>query len=105
MFPKALLNILLLVVNPAFAVVTIPLTRHVNTLSALNILQLDQARFRYLATGGSDWVKPEPVINQAQYYSANVGVGTPPTICALRKSHYFSDFNPSSDSLVVDTGR
>lgn len=108
MFPRALLNALLpvlAVINPAFAVVTIPITRHVNTLSALNILQLDQARARYLATGVSDWARPEPVINQAQYYSANVGIGTPPTTCTLRKTNCFRYFNLFSDSLLVDTGR
>jgi hypothetical protein len=87
MFPKALLNCLLLApflaVNPAVAVVTIRLTRHLNTASTLNILKSDQARATFLATGVSSWDKPELIINQAEYYAADVGVGTPPTYCAL----------------------
>jgi len=87
MFPKALLGGLLLApflaVNPAFAVETIRLTRHLNTASTLNILKFDQARATFLATGVSSWDRPELIVNQAQYYTANVGVGTPPTYCAL----------------------
>lgn len=110
MFPKVLLNSLLLApflaVNPAFAVVTIRLTRHLNTANALNILKFDQARATFLATGVSNWDEPELlVVNQAQYYSANVGIGVPPTYCTFWKSNYFSCFNGSPDSLLVDTGR
>ncbi|KAF8330520.1 aspartic peptidase domain-containing protein [Amanita rubescens] len=90
--PKALLNGLLLApflaINPASAVVTIRLNRHLNTASALSILKFDQARATFLATGVSSWDEPEPIVNEAEYYTADVGIGTPPT--------YYS--------LLVDTG-
>ena len=72
---------LALATNPAFALVKIPLTKSRGTANAQDIVNHDQARARYFATGGS----PEQIVNGAVNadYTAQVGVGTPPTNCTL----------------------
>ena len=81
MFFKALLNTLILALvlaaHPAFALVKTPLTRQHN---APNIVNHDQTRACHFATG---CVINEPITNSAVQYTANVGVGTPPTTCTL----------------------
>ncbi|KAF8345438.1 aspartic peptidase A1 [Amanita rubescens] len=91
MFSKALLNalILALVVAPNLvtALVQLPLTRHFNHANAANIVKHDQARARYMMTGKRS-VSPFPIINEGTLYTAEIGVGNPPT----------------SYTLLIDTG-
>ncbi len=91
MFPEALLNTLLLALvlaaNPASAAFNMPLTKHINTVNAQDILARDQARASYLATGKRKSF-PQVVDNQATHYTAEVGVGTPPTNCTPRRFNY-----------------
>ena len=82
--------------------VTLPLARQLNVTGAANIVKADQARAKVLkARSQASNVPPVdtaagkifpginvPVTNQAVIYSANVGVGTPPT----------------TYKLIVDTG-
>ena len=91
MFPEALLNTLLvalvLAANPASTAFNMPLTRHINTVNGRDVLERDQARASYLATGRSKSYS-EAISNQATHYTAQVGVGTPPTNCTLRRFNY-----------------
>ncbi|GJE97844.1 aspartic peptidase A1 [Phanerochaete sordida] len=76
--------------------VTIQLARRFNTTGSKNIIELDQARAKFLKNGGSAKFKTAsassapsvPVTNGAVTYTAEVQVGSPPT----------------TFSLIVDTG-
>lgn len=61
------------------------LSRHFNVTGSHNILQSDQARARHLKArvAGKNLVSPvnSPATNQGVLYTANVGVGDPPTYC------------------------
>ena len=70
---------LVLATNPTSALVNIPITKRIATANAGDIVKRDQARARYFVTGGS----PEQIVNGAVDYTAQVGVGTPPTNCTL----------------------
>lgn len=91
MFPQALLNTLLLALalaaNPASAAFNVPLTKYINQVNAGDVLARDQARVSYLATGASKSYSQD-IINRATSYTAQVGVGTPPTNCTLRRFNY-----------------
>ncbi|KAF8330515.1 aspartic peptidase A1 [Amanita rubescens] len=92
MFPEAqvlntLVLALVLAANPASAAFNMALTRHVNTVNARDVLTRDQARASYLATGSSNSYS-QAISNRATHYTAQVGVGTPPT----------------NFSLLIDTG-
>lgn len=84
MSSKALLNALLLALlvapNLVTALVQLPLTRHFNHANAANILKHDQARARFMMTGKRS-VSPFPITNQGTVYTAEFGVGNPPTSC------------------------
>src|SRR6266550_3581534 len=86
MFPKALLNTFLLALlvaaNPVPTLVKLPLTRRLNSnnATALNILKRDQARARSLVTRD---VYNQALTDNAVHYTADVGIGTPPTTCML----------------------
>ena len=81
---KALLNTLLLALilaaNPAFALVKTALTRHHSHINGPDILKHDQARARSFVTGSS---VNQPITNNVVHYTADVGIGTPPTTCTL----------------------
>jgi hypothetical protein len=85
MFSKALLNALLLALvvapNLVIALVQLPLTRHFNHANAANIVKHDQARARYMMTAGKRSVSPFLIINEGTLYTAEIGVGNPPTSC------------------------
>jgi cathepsin E len=86
MFPKALLSTLLLALvvaaNPVPSLIKLPLTRRLNSnnATALNIVKRDQARARSLVTRA---VINSPITNIAVHYTADVGIGSPPTTCML----------------------
>ena len=94
---------LVLATNPASALVKMPLTKSRGTANSLDIVNRDQARARYFVTGGS----PEQIVNGAvrAVYTAQVGVGTPPTNCTLYDSTTCISINSHSDTLLIDTGR
>ncbi|KAJ3556141.1 hypothetical protein NM688_g2188 [Phlebia brevispora] len=82
--------------SPLFArqlPITLPFTKVINT-TGTSIVQSDQARIRALMDrtirNAKEYVSPinTPVTNQAVYYLAAVGIGTPPTVY----------------NLIVDTG-
>ena len=78
MFPKALLNALLLALvvtaNPVPSLVKLPLTRRFNSANgaALNLLKRDQARACSLVTRA---VVDQAITDNAIHYTASVGVG------------------------------
>ncbi len=73
--------------------IRLPFAKHFNSASgALNILEADQAHAAALRAHGQakaagalskDAVFSAPLTNHATYYSASIGVGTPPTNCEL----------------------
>ena len=83
MFPKALLNTVLLALvlaaNPAFALFKTPIIKKYASGKA-DILQHDQARAGRFATSSSI---NTPATNRAVSYIATVGIGSPPTNCTL----------------------
>ncbi len=90
MFSKALL--LALVVAPNLvttALVQLPLTRHFNHANAANIVKHDRARARYMMTGKRS-VSPFPITNEGTLYTAEIGVGNPPTSCKFGDFNYLS---------------
>ena len=76
---RSFLLALALATNPASALVKISISKRIGTGSAQDIVKRDQARAHHFATGGS----PEQIVNGAIDYTAQVGVGTPPTKCTL----------------------
>ena len=76
---KGFLLALALATNSASARISIPLTKHIGIARAQDVVKHDQARARHFTTGDF----PEQVVNGAIDYTAQVGVGTPPTNCML----------------------
>lgn len=64
--------------------IKLPLSRHVNTTSLRNIVELDRARTHMLLGSASGNPVKEfnaPLANVVSQYIASIGVGSPPTYC------------------------
>ena len=60
---------------------TLRLAVRINSNGIRNIVTADRARVELLQAGGSSSINAS---NMEMYYTADIGVGTPPTYCKLR---------------------
>jgi cathepsin E len=88
--------------------ISLPITKQINLTGTFHPSQRDQNRWMNLLTGGqasTSEITEVPLTYSIIAYSANIGVGDPPTYC---KSCQFLPgivaYMPKLDSLTVDTG-
>src|SRR6267154_3259029 len=93
------------------SVVTLPITRRLNTSNGtINILEHDRARaaaFKGISASPLDRRDASiPIVNVAFNYVANVAIGNPPHYCKFNLEREIAAANGSSytDELVIDTG-
>src|SRR5579863_10094577 len=90
--------------------ISLPLARYINATGAAgDLVRRDRERARRFVKQSSiltpELTSSVEVTDAGNFYTASVGVGTPPTYC---RSCYFGpciiSHTPFSDNLVVDTG-
>src|SRR6267154_744482 len=95
------------------SVITLPITRRLNTSNGtMNILEHDRARaagFKGIFASPLDHrklVTSSPIVNVAFNYVANVAIGHPDHTCKFNLEREIAAANGSSytDELIVDTG-